>query len=212
MPMITPIPARIEDILNAPAQYAIPTYQRDFKWGETEAREFIEDLNSYRGEDAQQLFLGNFIFEPTRDQKTHIIDGQQRLTSIMLLLIACRMRARALGLEPLAINLQGKLTFIDSTTAETLGCRLIASESVRDIFEYMANGNWTGDFPLRLNRRQLRRQNNRIRPIYEFFLNQISGFGQNDLSQFLGALYNTYVIQISIASDEEALRTYLKIV
>lgn len=44
--MINPVPTRVEDILNAPTQYAIPLYQRDFKWGENEARDFIEDLNS----------------------------------------------------------------------------------------------------------------------------------------------------------------------
>lgn len=208
MAMINPVPTRIEDILNAPTQYAIPLYQRDFKWGETEAREFIEDLNSYWGQDAEFLFLGNFILEPDRDQRTHIIDGQQRLTSIMLLLIACRMRARELGLTALAHAIQGKLTFIDSTTAQSLGSRLIASEAIRDLFEYMAKDEWTGDFPPRIDRKPLRRQVNRIRPIYEFFSSQIAGFAQDELSKFLRALYNAYVVRISIASDEEALSIF----
>ncbi len=57
MSMINPVPTRIEDILNAPTQYAIPIYQRDFKWGQTEAREFIEDLNSYRVKRSSTYFL-----------------------------------------------------------------------------------------------------------------------------------------------------------
>lgn len=206
--MINPVPTRIEDVLNAPTQYGIPTYQRDFKWGETEARELVEDLNSYRGEDAQHLFLGNFIFEPTRDQRTYIIDGQQRLTSIMLLLIACRMRARSLGLAALESAIQGKLTFIDSATAQSLGCRFVASESIKDVFEYMAGDAWAGDFPARLGRRQVRRQVNKIRPIYDFFSGQVAVFGQGELGQFLRSLYNAYVIRISINSDEEALSIF----
>ena len=208
MSMINPVPTRIEDILNAPTQYAIPKYQRDFKWGETEARELVEDLDNYRGEDSEHLFLGNFILEPARDQVTHIIDGQQRLTSLMLVLIACRMQARSLGLVQLDSAIQAKLTFIDSATAQTLGCRFVASESIRDVFEFMANGDWNGDFPTRIGRKQVRRQVNRIRPLFDYFRGHVAGFAQAELGQFLRALYNAYVVKIAINSDEEALSIF----
>jgi hypothetical protein len=208
MTMITPVSTRIEDILNAPTQYANPMYQRDFKWGKTEAQELVEDLNNYQDTDSEHLFLGNFIFEPSRDQRTHVIDGQQRLTTLILLLIACRMHARKLGLPHLESAIQGKLTFIDATTAQSQGCRLIASESVRDVFEYMANGDWQGDFPTRLGRRQVKRQGNRLRPIYIYFLSQLDSFSQQELSLFLRALYNAYVFRVSIINDEEALSIF----
>ncbi len=82
MPTISPVVMRIEDIFNAQTQYSIPKYQRNFVWGETEALELIEDLNSYIGETDEYLFLGNFIFEETQDQLTNVVDGQQRLTSL----------------------------------------------------------------------------------------------------------------------------------
>ena len=88
--MFTPNRARIEDILNAPSQFTIPVYQRDYKWGKDEALELIEDLRNYPVSDEENLFLGNFIFEETKEQKTFVVDGQQRLTTILLLLVACR--------------------------------------------------------------------------------------------------------------------------
>lgn len=205
MTMINPVPTRIEDILNAPTQYAIPPYQREFKWGEGEARELVEDLDSYRGEDAEHLFLGNFILEPTRDQRTFIIDGQQRLTSLLLLLIACRRHAQHLDLTNLEAAIQSKLSFIDSATAESLGCRFIASESIREVFEYMAAQDWNGEFPTKVGRKHVKRQANRIRPIFQYFYSHVSTLAPADLSAFLRSLYNAYVIKISINSDEEAL-------
>jgi uncharacterized protein with ParB-like and HNH nuclease domain len=78
MPMFNPVPARVEDILNSPTQFAIPIYQREYKWGKEEALELIEDLESYMDTEGENLFLGNLIFEKTKDQKTFVVDGQQR--------------------------------------------------------------------------------------------------------------------------------------
>src|SRR5271169_4115537 len=144
--MFNPVPTRLEDIFNSPSQFAIPLYQRDYKWGKEEALELIEDLESYMEAESENLFLGNLIFERSKDQKTFVVDGQQRLTTLMVLLIACRMRARDLGLVKLEPKIQEKITFMDSKTGESLGCRLIASESVRDVFEHMATDTWDGHF------------------------------------------------------------------
>jgi uncharacterized protein with ParB-like and HNH nuclease domain len=208
MKMINPTPRKIEEILNEQTRYAIPKYQREFKWGENEAQELIEDINSYKEDSPEHLFLGNFIFETNVDQVTNVVDGQQRLTSIMLLLIAIRARAQKIGFSKLEHKIQEKITFTDSATAKSLGCRFIASESIVDLFEYMANDEWKGDFPARLNKKQIKRQTNRIRPIYQFFYNQISKFDSDQLSQFLRAIYNAYVVQIIVNNDEEALSIF----
>jgi hypothetical protein len=208
MTMINPISRRIEEILNESTRFAIPKFQRDFKWGETEAQELLEDLNNYKGVNSENLFLGNFIFENPNDQKTYVVDGQQRITSIMLLMIACRTLSQKLGLSGLTQEIQKKITFTDSATAQSIGCRFIASESIQDIFEYMASGNWAGDFPIKINSKPVKTQINRVKPIYDFFYTQISGFSQIELSQFLRAIYDSYVIQVIVNSDEEALSIF----
>lgn len=208
MTLITPRAKLIEEILDAQTLYAIPKYQREFKWREQEAQELLDDINSYKEDNQNHLFLGTFIFETPQDQKTHVVDGQQRLTSIMLLLIACREKAKKLGLTPLQHKIQEKLTFVDSTTAQSLGCKFVASESIRDLFEFMANSEWLGDFPPKINNRQTKKQVNRIKPIFQFFATQISGFDSNELSQFLRSIYNSYVFQMVVENDEEALSIF----
>jgi hypothetical protein len=208
MPMFSPVPTRIEDILNAPAQFAIPVYQREYKWGKTEASELVEDLNSYKDCEGENLFLGNFILEKSRDKKTYVVDGQQRLTTVLLLLIACRMRAKELKLSKLEPRIQEKITFMNSTTGESLGCRLIASESVRDLLEHMASVEWDGSFPRLINKKPTKRKLKKIKPIYEEFARAVSEFGQSELSDFLGALYNSFVAKIEVESEVEALSIF----
>jgi hypothetical protein len=206
--MFNPVPTRLEDIFNSPAQFAIPLYQREYKWGKEEALELIEDLNSYKDSAGESLFLGNLIFEKTKDQKTIVVDGQQRLTTLMLLLIACRVRAKQLGLTRLEPKIQEKITFMSSTTGESQGCRLIASESVREVFEYMARDCWDGEFAESGGKKLAKHKVNKIKPIYDSFLKEVSEFDQTDLSKFLGAIYNSYVARIEVESEVEALSIF----
>ena len=208
MPMFSPVPTRIEDILNAPAQFVIPVYQRDYKWGKDEAAELVEDITSYMDSEDDNLFLGNFILEKAKDKKTYVVDGQQRLTTLLLLLIACRMRAKELRLPKLEPRIQEKITFMNTTTGESLGRRLVASESIRDLLEHMATVDWDGSFPRLIKKKSAKRKVKKIKPIYEVFLRAVSDFGPSDLSTFLGALYNAYVARIEVESEVEALSIF----
>ncbi|NOS72892.1 MAG: DUF262 domain-containing protein [Verrucomicrobia bacterium] len=210
--MFNPVSTSIHDILNSTTQFAIPLYQRDYKWGEEEATELIEDLRNYDDSSKEGLFLGNIIIEKTKGQNTLIVDGQQRLTTILLLLVACRARAKALDLIPLATKIQDKITFTDSTTADSLGCRLIASDSIREVFDHISKDNWDGKFPLVIEKngkkQQVKRQVNRLKPIYDYFLQVLGEFKQPELTKFLGAIYHAYVIRIEIENEEEALTLF----
>ncbi len=212
--MIKPDAKNIEEILSTSTQYAVPKYQRQYEWGKEEAMEFIADLEDYSHEGAGSLFLGTIIF----DTKTTvgIVDGQQRLTTILVLLIACRELARKINDNALAQAIQQKMTFVDSATGESRGCKLIASESIRDIFEYMSSSDWTGDFPDRIEvgdgkkktPKSIKRQRNKIKPIYDFFYKHIESYDKAALSRFLRALYSAYVVRIEIQDTVEAFSIF----
>lgn len=82
-------------------KYSIDYYQREYKWGEKQARELINDLTSKFLEDYQpghvrkqvaeypHYFLGAIIISK-KEAANYIVDGQQRLTSLSLLLILLR--------------------------------------------------------------------------------------------------------------------------
>ena len=80
------------------AKYSIDYYQREYKWQTKQVLELLEDLSGKFLEDFQpshereavnsygHYFLGSIIISEKKDQK-YIIDGQQRLTTLTLLLI-----------------------------------------------------------------------------------------------------------------------------
>ena len=79
-------------------KYRVDYYQRDYNWGSKQIRELIEDLTTRfrqyfeKGHSRQhvanygQYFLGSIIISGKGNER-FIVDGQQRLTSLTLLLI-----------------------------------------------------------------------------------------------------------------------------
>lgn len=74
--------------------FLIPEYQRPYSWEEEQAEKLFSDLwefYKYILEDPnskEEYFLGSIVFFENEDGKWEIIDGQQRITTIFLLLRA----------------------------------------------------------------------------------------------------------------------------
>ena len=87
----------IRELLDG-VKYSIDYYQREYKWTTKQIKELLEDLeskffDSYREEHSRSqverythYFLGSVVISSRNGQK-YVIDGQQRLTSLTLLLI-----------------------------------------------------------------------------------------------------------------------------
>lgn len=82
---------------NRKTNFLIPDYQRPYEWGENECLTLWEDLfffsfpdNDYEKFDSEndEYFLGPIVTFKNEEEKMEIIDGQQRLTTLMLLLRA----------------------------------------------------------------------------------------------------------------------------
>ena len=72
-------------------QYVIPPYQRPYSWDEEQCRELFEDLKrAFEDEKTSSYFLGNIVIASSNENKNRleVIDGQQRLTTLTLLLKA----------------------------------------------------------------------------------------------------------------------------
>ncbi len=205
--MIQPKQTTIGEILTLSQHLVVPKYQRGYEWDKSQASEFLEDLQSEAG---RGLFLGTFIFDIVDElnKRITIVDGQQRLTTILLLLIACRNRAKEIGVEGVCQQTQQRITFVDPATARPLGAKLVASESIRELFEKISDAPWIGSFPVKVGSKTVKRQANRIRPVFEFFYHTIDAFDQTSLSALLEAIYRTRVIRIDIQGDEEAFSIF----
>lgn len=78
------------------ADFLIPDYQRPYAWGETECQTLWDDIFSFAIPDEgrvefdsnSEYFLGPIVTFRNTNFKMEVIDGQQRLTTLMLLLRA----------------------------------------------------------------------------------------------------------------------------
>lgn len=89
--------------------YRIPRFQRPYSWDRTNIEEFWNDAVV---ENEAQYFIGNFV---VYDDKTAmgVVDGQQRLTTITLLLCALRNAFAKEGFSNLAKGIHGLIERTD---------------------------------------------------------------------------------------------------
>ncbi|MFP6073613.1 DUF262 domain-containing protein [Helicobacter pylori] len=79
---------------NQTNQFVIPIYQRLYSWGKEQCEQLWDDIIKIGGNDKMNgHFIGSILYvrvDATHSSPLLIIDGQQRLTTITLLLIALR--------------------------------------------------------------------------------------------------------------------------
>ncbi len=83
-------------LINGNTQFVIPVFQRDYSWTEENCKQLWNDLMRVGGAaDSRVHFVGSVVYIPSGDSAAGftrwlLIDGQQRLTTVTLLLLALR--------------------------------------------------------------------------------------------------------------------------
>jgi uncharacterized protein with ParB-like and HNH nuclease domain len=88
----------VQDIFSL-GYFKIPRFQRPYSWGIDEVESFWDDIIS---EKSDNYFIGSMVAYQTQKPYFGIVDGQQRLTTITLLLSVIRNGFLKLGEENLA--------------------------------------------------------------------------------------------------------------
>ena len=184
-------------------KYSIDYYQREFRWGQKQILELLNDLTSKfleqydprhsrkEVEKYPHYFLGSIIIS-SKDSGRFIVDGQQRLTSLTLLLVLLRNlqsgRDEQVSIDELIYSERyGEKSFnLDVPEREACLNALFdgqpfdpngASESVRNIYE-------------------------RYNDLEENFPDELQG---NELPYFIDWLMeNVHLVEITAYSDDDA--------
>lgn len=75
----------LEEILRKYSDLEVPFFQRDYTWGKLEVQKLLDDIYKNKNE---KYYLGTIILKEALNNIKIIIDGQQRLTTIWLILKA----------------------------------------------------------------------------------------------------------------------------
>lgn len=81
----------ISYIAGAGKRFVIPVYQRNYDWRKDQCKQLFDDLMKIKDEKRESHFFGSIVsvYNPDGDgEEYQIIDGQQRLTTISILLLA----------------------------------------------------------------------------------------------------------------------------
>lgn len=66
--------------------FFIPGYQRGYRWTEQQVNDLLNDINEFEPENGSWYCLQPLVVMKNKDEKWEVIDGQQRLTTIYLIL------------------------------------------------------------------------------------------------------------------------------
>lgn len=79
--------AKVIDLFEKFDYIKVPDYQRAYSWEEKQIEQFLLDIKEYLDKDIN-YYIGHFLFEKDKDNEKigYIIDGQQRLTTIIIFL------------------------------------------------------------------------------------------------------------------------------
>jgi uncharacterized protein with ParB-like and HNH nuclease domain len=79
---------------NSDSLYKIPVYQRPYKWENEQVEQLWEDIQNAFDNEEPNYFLGSVITAKPRDDErsayVDVVDGQQRLTTLMILFCVIR--------------------------------------------------------------------------------------------------------------------------
>lgn len=90
-------------IINGTMQFVIPVFQRDYRWTETDCEQLFKDILSIAADPSDRgHFIGSVVYIATGDTSAAftrwlLIDGQQRVTTLTLLLTALRDHLKETG-------------------------------------------------------------------------------------------------------------------
>ncbi|MGE6630652.1 DUF262 domain-containing protein [Bacillus sp. NPDC077027] len=192
-------------------KFIIPEYQRPYAWSDEQIQTLFDDLVDYTKNGSESTyFLGTIVSYENENNEQEIIDGQQRITSLFLLLRALYSKLNSMTeikeVKNFKRQIESALWEQDELTAEVdYGKTLIESRVIRDegnktflniltsdILEEGAKDNYSSN--------------------YKLFLKLIEEFNTNEPLLFfkfiLNALNKAILLPITADSQDTALTIF----
>jgi hypothetical protein len=126
----------LEKMFGGDAIYAIPYFQREYRWGEKELKQLTGDIEQILNEIEDIHFIGAIILysKPVpvgRSSYYEVVDGQQRIITIILFLAALAKMFCSLNKYDDASLLVNKFLLLGSKSKETSNIKFYASQHDR---------------------------------------------------------------------------------
>ncbi len=198
------------DIMGNGKMYEIPPFQRDYTWTEEQLTELWEDIESMVKNEAQH-FMGYIVLESQDGKQFKVIDGQQRLTSLMLITIAVLYQLKKLiekeekaeENKKRSEQIHGTYLGVFNTVTLTTSPKLTLNRNNKDHFREIINHGY--DVP---RQRWLTATNRLLNKALEFFKRKTAAYKSGEeLAALLQNIADGLVFTAITVKDE--LNAYL---
>lgn len=192
--------ASLADLFENELFYEIPSFQRPFSWDKDNFQELVDDL--WDTEFDTEYFLGSIVYY-AEDKTRMVVDGQQRLTSLMILLACIR---DLIENQKIKDDIQRMIVQPEDTVRQIDEReRLFVKD--RDMFKLMVTDN--GGTNEKYDARDYDEPSNRYVIARSIFRSSLEGRSQDDLINFL-RFVSTKCIVIYLEADsfDEAFRLF----
>jgi Protein of unknown function DUF262/Protein of unknown function (DUF1524) len=75
----------------------VPPYQRSYAWNEQNVRDLLQDVTEAIDAGQNEYFVGTIVLSNSNPRRPEIVDGQQRLTTTLIIIAAIRDSLKGLG-------------------------------------------------------------------------------------------------------------------
>lgn len=197
--IITPKSLTITQLLSAESeQYVVPAYQRRYSWHEKQLAELLDDINLLEGSDTH--LLGSIVcltgHHTAGINKLELVDGQQRLTTICILL-QC---------------IVDRLKKDEEATAAQDVSRLLQAKALGEppVLKILLDSLDAGDFEKHLANKTLDQpQNRNLACAFSTFRKWVIEKQLSDLDTFLYRLKNQcIVIRLEVSDAKDAFKLF----
>jgi len=192
--------------------FIIPLYQRPYAWTKEEAGELLEDLLTFLGDGNETIdelnpyFLGSIVLIKSEQPAAEIVDGQQRLTTLTILLAALRASLPIEHANDLTTFLYQKGSLIAGTPNRY---RLTLREQDADFFKvYIQNEGGINKLK-ELNSADLMESQKLIKENAHLFLQRFQAIGEQcciRLAQFI--ITQCFLVVVSTPDFDSAYRIF----
>ncbi|WP_175074777.1 DUF262 domain-containing protein [Terribacillus sp. AE2B 122] len=185
----------IQPMIEGTKQFVIPLFQRTYSWSIPQWKQLWDDILDIRlTNENKSHFIGSIVSmsmdsEPHEVQKYLVIDGQQRITTLSILLTVIRDLARGNNNLKLAEEIHENLLVNKWKTGDSF-YKLLPTQVDREIYKSL------------IDSREINLESSNIGLAYNYFKNKISKT-EMDLSELKTLLSNRLsLVSIVLASDD----------
>jgi uncharacterized protein with ParB-like and HNH nuclease domain len=193
--------------------FSIPAYQRPYAWTREQASELLTDLLSFLGDgsesvtDASPYFLGSIVLIKSEGvPEADVVDGQQRLTTLTILLSVLR----GLAEDKKASKITGYIYQEGNEIEDTENrYRLKLREKDEDFFRRFVQDESKLDDLLKLDNSQLSDSQKNIQTNTKCFLTELSAFSEPQRKRFVQYLMmSCFLVVVSTPDLDSAYRIF----